>query len=270
MLTNKSIAIYVVHYSRLKERKVSLEKNLSIFSGKVFWVTEKDINLNYSLFSSKLNAFGVNFRLSSMDRSNNSRSIIKSRRVARIEGLLLFFASHIFPRGIGYLTDNSKPVREKQSILELTFMHIACLRQASGADNDWILVLEDDAIFDSKKIMNLLNQISNLNDTRPAWYNVSSGANLHRTKSDPKPDNLGFYRVRPYGTRCSSGYLINKKFISQALSLIDNHGVPDWTAIDIIYQILQRRMRAKVYWQEPAIVQQGSETGHFQSNFNHG
>ena len=269
MLSNSSIAIYVVHYSRLKERKIRLRENLSVFSDKVFWVTEKDITLNESLLSANLNAFGVNFRLSLMDRSNNSRSIIKSRRAARIEGLMLMCASCVLPRGLGYLTDNPTPVREKQAILELTFMHIACLRKASSADNDWILVLEDDAIFDSKTIINLLNQTSNLNDAKPAWYNISSGANLVRTKSDPKPDHLGFYRVKPFGTRCSSGYLINKKFINRALGLIDNHGVPDWTAIDIIYQILQRRMRTKVYWQEPALVEQGSETGQFQSNFNH-
>lgn len=264
-----TVTIYVVHYSKLKERKFNLGKNLSDFSDILCWVTEKDIDFSPSKFNQSLHAYGVNFRLSSMDRSNNSRSIIKSRRVARVEGVLLLAASLFLPRGISYLTDNPSPRKQNQSILELSLMHVECLAQANYHNQEWTIILEDDAVVDIDKLNHLLRNLNSLNTNSPVWYNISSGAGLTRTKSDPQPDGLGFFLVRPFGTRCSSGYLVNKVFISQAIKLIETYGIPDWTAIDVIYQIIQRKLRAKVFWQEPSIVAQGSEIGLYKSNLNH-
>lgn len=236
---------------------------------KIHWITEKDIIYRSDVFSSSLKAFGVSFRLSSMDRSNNSRSIINSRRFARFEGYSLLLRSYLLPRGLRYLTDNPSPIRETKAILELSLMHVECLRRANAEKLDWVLVLEDDALFDFSKVLNLMKNVEFLENSAPAWYNLSSGAHLKRTKSDPRPDNFGFFRVRPYGTRCSSGYLVNRQFIIESLKLIDNYGLPDWTAVDIVYQILQRSMRAKCFWQEPPLISQGSETGDYLSNFKH-
>ena len=262
-------AIYIVHFSKLTNRKEYLDLMIKQNNLQVEYITESDIEFREDVFSSCRNAFGVNFRIISMDRSNNSRSIIKSRRVARLEGYLLLLCSYLTPRGIRYLTDNPFPTREPDSILELTLMHFECLRRANSRKHEWILVLEDDALFEPKKLLALLGNLDVLRQNTPAWYNISSGANLGRTNTDPKPNQLGFFRIRPYGTRCSSGYLINRRFITEVLGHIETYGIPNWTAVDVIYQILQRKTRTKVYWQEPPLVRQGSETGVYPSNLGH-
>lgn len=262
-------AIYIVHFSKLKNRKERLDLMIKHDNLQVEFITEDDIEFREDVFSSCRNAFGINFRISSMDRSNNSRSIVKSRRVARLEGYLLLLRSYLMPQGMRYLTDNPFPTREPDSILELTLMHFECLRRAISQEYEWMLVLEDDALFEPKKLMTLLGNLDVLRQNSPVWYNISSGANLRRTKTDPKPDQFGFFRIRPYGTRCSSGYLINRQFATEVLGLIERYGIPDWTAVDVIYQILQRKTRAKVYWQEPPLVCQGSETGLYSSNLGH-
>lgn len=265
----EAVGIYVVHYSKLRERRRTLERTLSYLSKQIVWITEQDIDFNYSKLNGDLNAYGVNFRLSSMDRSNNSRSIVKPRRTARLEGILLLISSLFLPRGIQYLTDNPSPKQQEQSILELSFMHFECLNQAKVRNQEWAIVLEDDAIVNIQELNRLIENLDYLEKRRPAWYNISSGAGLTRTHSDPIPDDLGFYRIRPYGTRCASGYLINKKFISKTVELYAKYGIPKWTAIDVVYQIIQRRLGSVVYWQDPSIITQGSETGVYQSNFNH-
>lgn len=264
-----NLAIFIVHYTPLEDRKKRLELALNKSRNKVYWISEKDIEFNSSLFNHELKAFGISFRKICMDRSNNSRSIIKSRRKARVEGWLLYLASLTLPRKIAYLTDNSSPIREREAILELTLMHIECLKLSQNLDLDWCLILEDDAVFEIETLEHLLQHTPWLENAYPAWYNLSAGAGLNRTKTDAFPDRFGFFRVKPFGTRCASGYLINRLFIQESLSLISRYGIPDWTAIDVIYQMLQRRMRAKAYWQDPPSVFQGSETGQHPSNFKH-
>ena len=266
---SEDVGIYIVHYSKLRDRRKALESNLSHLTKQITWVTEQDIEFNSSKLNKDLNAYGVNFRLSSMDRSNNSRSLVKPRKTARLEGLLLLAGSLLLPRGIHYLTDNPLPNEQEYSILELSFMHFECLERARVRNQEWAIILEDDAIVDNQKMDRLILNLDSLKKRIPTWYNISSGAGLTRTQSDPKPDGLGFYRIRPYGTRCASGYLINKTFISKTLELYTKYGIPNWTAIDVVYQIIQRRLRSAVYWQEPSIVTQGSETGLYNSNFIH-
>ena len=260
------VALFVVHYSPLKERKARLEEAISKLKLSNFWVTEDCIKFDEDLFSSINQPFGVSQRLIAMDRSNNSRSIVNSRLKVRIEGFFLLFASLFLEKKLLYLTDNPFPEKEPNRILELSLMHYQCLKMACDLKLDWALVVEDDAIIDVENVEKIIQNVGSLKFSKPAWYNLSAGANLNRTKSDPRPDSLGMFRVRPWATRCSSGYLINSKFFHSARQLLEQDGLPNWTAIDVIYQIIMRKLRAVVYWQDPASILQGSELGIYPSN----
>jgi hypothetical protein len=266
--TNK-IALFIVHYSKLRERRVQLEKSLLNCEIPVHWITEEDLSLPAFRFIHDYNAFDINPRLIALDRSNNSRSLVKPRIVARLEGYLLFVRSYLFPGGITYLTDNPKPKVEDSRLLELSQMHLECLKLARDLDLDWALVIEDDAIIDWQGLNPVLKEVNQFGREKPIWCNLSSGAGLSRTKFDPSPNKLGLFRVRPWASRCASGYLINRKFYSKAIDNVSEYGVPDWTAIDVVYQILMRKLRATVFWQEPPSIHQGSETGEYESNWIH-
>ncbi len=269
MTSSLDFAIFVIHYSKLSDRKSRLDLELRECGFNVYWVTEKDIDFDLNQFSHEYNAFGINSRKIAMDRSNNSRSLIKSRRYARLEGYLLLLASYVLPRGIHFLTPNPCPKPETQSILELSLMHIKALQIARQQNLTWALFIEDDAVLDWSLLLPVLKNLHLFNERKPVWCNVSAGANLSRTNSDPLPDSSGLFRVRPWATRCSSGYLVNSNFIFKAMDLFERERVPDWVAIDIVYQIVMRKLKVKVFWQHPPSITQGSETGLHRSNFEH-
>lgn len=260
------VALFIVHYSPLENRRIELEEAARKLKLPTFWVTEDCVKFNESLFSGDYQPFGVSQRLIAMDRSNNSRSIVKSRMLVRIEGFFLLLASLFLKRKMLYLTDNPFPKKEPYKILELSLMHYQCLKMACDLQLEWALVVEDDAIIDISNVEKVIQNLDSLKFSKPAWYNLSAGANLNRTKSDPRPDYLGMFRIRPWATRCSSGYLVNSKFFYSAQKLLECNGIPNWTAIDVIYQIIMRKVRAVVYWQHPASIMQGSELGIYPSN----
>ena len=261
--------LFVVHYSPLEERRLALKELTLRLGYETHWITETSQFLKLS-FSDDKKAFGVPFRLSSLDLSNNSRSIIKSRRSARVEGMLLYLASFVGKRKLKLLTPVPNPPALEPKLLELSQMHLTALYLSANKSWEWLLVLEDDAVFNPDLLSRMIPEIVRkyLQTKKPVWINLSSGANLVRTKSDPVPDNWGIYRIRPWGTRCSSGYLINSEFVKQTLSLVDKFGFPNWAPIDNAYQIIMRGIKAKTYWQDPSSIQQGSETGIYKSNLN--
>ena len=263
------LGVFVVHYSPLSDRKKRLTGDLDFYPLESHWITEKDVSLSSVIFNFNPKPFNLNSRLVAMDRSNNSRSLVKSRLIARIEGYWLLLASMLPYLGKKYLELDSTIKRESESILELSLMHELCLKIGVKKNYDWLLILEDDAILNHSIMTKVLNNLENLQTKSPAWYNLSSGANLGRTITDPRPDDLGFYRVRPWATRCSAGYLINRKFAKKCLGLFEKFGIPGWTAIDITFQIAMRHIKAKVYWQDPPGIAQGAETGIYKSNFVH-
>jgi hypothetical protein len=268
-IRQEKLGVFVVHYSPLIDRKKKLSDDLKLYPIESYWITEKDVSSSLENFNFSPKPFNLNPRLVAMDRSNNSRSLVKPRLFARIEGYCLFLASMLPYIGKKYLVLDSTIKRESKPILELSLMHEMCLKIGVKKGYEWLLILEDDAILNQNIMTQVLSNLENLQTRFPAWYNISSGAKLGWTITDPKPNNLGFFRVRPWATRCSSGYLINSKFANECLSLFEIFGIPGWTAIDVIFQIVMRRIKAKVYWQNPPGVTQGSETGIYKSNFVH-
>jgi hypothetical protein len=150
-------------------------------------------------------------------------------------------------------------------ILELNAMHIYAAFLFLQSDKEWGLFFEDDAIIEPD-FFNRIEDLANLNFSKPVWINLNDGAGLSRTNSDPRPDKNGLFRVIPPSTRCATAYMINRSYVKRLKDLILVHGLSDWLPIDVFYQIANRKLRATAFWSEPPIVIQGSESGVYKSN----
>jgi hypothetical protein len=261
------LSIYVVHYSKLIDRKCFLDEIFEKSEITVGWVTENNFSyIKRPLVKSK-KVLGISEKKLGMDLGINSRSLVFTRKKARLQGYILFIRSY-FSKKNNILTTGSLPpkVPLPNSWQEVQCMHITALRKGLATNNKWILVLEDDAIpvkgaFDS--VENLVKNIKPFN----TWINLNSGAGLMRTESDKKPDAYGLFPVIPASTRCAVAYMVSRDLAVKMIDLIDEHGVPNWLPIDLVYQALLRKSKAKAYWQDLPIFIQGSEDGSYKSEF---
>ncbi len=264
---SSDLSIYIVHYTKLVDRKVFLNKIIKENQLKVEWITENNFDLIPRSEVNSKNILGISEKKLGMDLGVSSRSLVFTRRKARLQGYILYLRSFIGKKNNTYTTGSLPPkVSLPISSQEVQLMHLTALRKGIAAKSKWILVLEDDAvpIQGAFKILEDLIKNRIMNNT---WLNLNSGAGLLRTKSDKKPDTYGLFKVKPASTRCAVAYMVSKDLAVKMINAIEKHGLPDWLNIDLIYQALLRKTRAKSYWQEPPIFAQGSENGSYQSEF---
>ncbi len=267
MLDMSALSIFVVHYSKLIERKANLTREFLGSEISARWVTEKDFKSFKKSDSSVQQVFGSSSKIVGMDLGVNSRSLVFSRRKARWQGYVLFLRSFISKQP-NTLTTGSLPERKTlpNAWLELQDMHLTALSMGIASSSKWILVLEDDAV-PTQNAFELLDLIVKEVKPNNIWINLNDGAGLKRTSSDQKPNELGLFRVRPAATRCATAYLVSADLARGLLKLVEEFGMPDWLPIDLAYQAAFRKLKCKSYWQEPVIFIQGSAGGQYQSNF---
>ena len=268
MINQGNLSIFVVHYSKLKDRREFLNRSLLNNGIDVRWITEKDAeSFSESSFgTSKI--FGVSNKFIGMDLGVNSRSLVFSRRRARLQGYILFLRSYISKQP-NTLTTGSLPAGKSlpREQIEVQHMHLTALKAGVENNSNWILVLEDDAL-PIDKAFNVLSQIIKTRKPSRTWINLNSGAGLQHTSSDPHPDQFGLFRVKPASTRCVTAYLVSQDLAKKILELVNRHGIPNWLPIDVAYQAALRKLRAKAYWQEPVTFIQGSESGAYLSSLD--
>lgn len=266
MTYKKNFDIFVVHYSKLIERKNKLNNYFKAKGLTVTWVTESDfVNFPTSSDSTK-NKLNLATRLLGMDLGINSRTLVFSRKRARFQGYILFIRS-FFSKNKKLITGSlpSDSVLDTKW-LELQRMHITALELGSHSNFDWILVLEDDAI-PQINAFDIANKIAESRAPMNTWINLNSGANLTRTVSDPKPDENRLFKVKPSATKCAVAYLISKDLALKIVGLAKSEGIPNWLPIDVYFQYCLRKFKSISFWQEPPTFLQGSETGEFASGF---
>jgi GR25 family glycosyltransferase involved in LPS biosynthesis len=156
--------------------------------------------------------------------------------------------------------------RMADSQLELILMHIKAIKAGYDSNCPWILILEDDARISEKVKVDIELICKMYQKEKTILINLNSGANMHHTRSDPKPNQFGIYRVRPIGVRCTTSYLINRETAKKLLNLFNHYKPQDWLPIDVQIQIAVQKLKGKTYWQDPPIFIQGSEDGTYLSN----
>lgn len=268
--STKRLTTFVIHYSKLKDRKESLIQSLPLqFSAN--WITEKSIvgqKLKLTDYQQSRNVLGVSIKTIASDLGVNSRSLVKPRVIARIEArlyrVIVFFVKSRESLIYGSLPSFSKLPK---AIIEVSLMHLEAFRIAEQISSEWILVLEDDALLPDN-FYNIVQAISLKYARYPIWINLNSGAELKRTKFDCPTNKLGIFRVRPPMTRCTTAYMVNRKYVMRASAILKEFGVPNFLPIDFLMSVMNRAIKSRVFWSDPPIVLQGSESGNFKSSLN--
>jgi hypothetical protein len=258
----------IVHCTRFFNRKLYLDGKLAALNlNNVHWCTEKDLTSVDAGIRYSKNVFGLSTVILGFDIGVNARTLVKSRRVSYWEGVLLllrFLLTRRIHLIMGSLPSDKKTMRKID--LEVQQMHMLAIKKGLESNTDWILVIEDDSIFEIADFKRVYQIAEHFNSAEPIWINLNDGAGLLRTKSDKLLNFEGLFRVKPPAVRCSSAYLVSATFAKLFLDLVNKWGLPDWLPIDYIFHVAMRRIKGvKTFWQEPPIFLQGSENGFYKS-----
>jgi hypothetical protein len=256
----------IVHYSPLKDRYEYLSRiDTGLLS--LNFITEKNAQILNQKFTHTKKVFGISQIKYGFNLGVNARALASSRRSATIEGLRLLGIGLIHPKYRYVMTGSIPPFTKlTKNQLEVSAMHVAAIKAGYESNMPWILVLEDDARISGSIEFDIESVCKAFQKARKVFINLNSGAGMIHTKSDPKPNAQGIYRVRPLGVRCTTSYLINRMTAAKLLELFRAEELQDWLPIDVQMQIALQKIKAKTYWQDPPMFIQGSEDGSYSSN----
>lgn len=149
-----------------------------------------------------------------------------------------------------------RPLKLSEISLCIKYFHIFEL--IANGNDDYVLILEDDVILHDNFISNFTNYFKETPNTFDAIF-IGSGCNL-------KPKNIipgcKVYKKEHPATKCTDSFIISKKCCQKIVKTFLPFSLPaDW---ELNFQFFKHN--CEVYWWEPAIVSQGSQTGKYKSS----
>ena len=129
------------------------------------------------------------------------------------------------------------------------------------------LILEDDVILNDNFIENLNNYMTQLPENFDMLF-IGDGCNLHIEKDKLIP-NKNIYEKCLYPTRqggdgvsrCTDSYIISKSCANKLCEYINNLKCQTKLPSDWWLNVASRDNNFKIYWAEPTIVTQRTQTG---------
>lgn len=156
------------------------------------------------------------------------------------------------PAALGYHARKCNPAE-----ISLTIKFGKVFQQLSKVDANMFILFEDDVILCDDFNERFHQYLSQTPDDWDAIY-FGSGANLK--PSDINSNQIAYLKSHP-ASRCADSIVLKKKTIEDLASTwFPFNLISDW---ELGYQHFKHNH--KVYWWEPSLVKQGSETGYFRS-----
>lgn len=213
--------VYVVHYTKLVERRINIEKQFNEISNKITFIEDYDADV---LTTELINEW---YQPSEEDWN------IRNKTLWGRKGL-------------------PTPSFRRINIAEIscTIKHIKAIELI--AKNGDGFIIEDDVLLKDNFVKNFNRAIDELpND----WdvIMVGAGCNMHV----PSTSDKIFYRVDDPATRCLDSYLVRQSAAKKIMSSIKPfQTISDW---ELAWQLYANKLIT--YWLEPSLCVQGSETG---------
>lgn len=221
--------IYLIHYSKLKERKIRIMKDLSVWPAKIE-IIEK--------FDREEITKKIRQKYHSTDQKEYEKKLIDLNR----QNL-----------GIKTLLDAD---------ISLILKHLYAYKKIIESNEEYALILEDDAIPEKdflKKFQDYLNNTPF--DWDIIFIGEGCGENFIKEKLKTAIEiNKHCYEIK--NTNCTEAYLIKKTMAQKLIEKMQKFMLPiDW---EIEHQI--QKINAKIIWWTPAIFIQGSKNGTYKSS----
>ena len=229
---------YLVHYTKLKDRKEFVDFQFSKFGISAEVISEYD---QEALDPQIINSF-------------YERDAVK-------------YESKIAP-----LWDTQEFKYRELNIPEIscTIKHFEAIRRASESSADYSLILEDDIVL----VDNFSTRLKKELEGTPAdWDAIFIGTGCGEWFQEIKlkglqhvSNNSHCFLMSHPATNCAEGYLI-KKNIARTIynGAKPFHLISDW---ELAYQLYAAN--ARVYWWHPSLIEQGSKNGMFKSTLDLG
>mgnify|MGYP000916849277 CR=1 FL=1 len=161
----------------------------------------------------------------------------------------------------------------KLSMCSNIIKHIQAYKKIMNSNYKFNLIFEDDVILNEYFNETLYKGLKQLPNNYDMLF-IGSGANLHIPKSMIIPNKLIYKKsIEPTSwggngaTRCTDSYLVSKKCAKKLIKYVsklreNNIKRPsDFWLNEVI-----RDLKLEIYWLEPTIVIQGTETGKYKSS----
>jgi GR25 family glycosyltransferase involved in LPS biosynthesis len=144
--------------------------------------------------------------------------------------------------------------------LSLLFKHYLILEQIASSPDRYGLVLEDDAVFDVSTFKSTLKH--NILATPSCWdfIFIGSGCNLRIHPSELLVGKTAYLKSHP-ASKCTDSFLVKKTAAQRILTTFFPFAFP--ADFELNFQMFAHSMA--VYWWEPPIVIQGSQSGLYES-----
>lgn len=139
----------------------------------------------------------------------------------------------------------------------------------SKIQTEYALILEDDVIVESNFSETLRDYISQTPKDFDMLF-IGNGCNFHISKEITKNSTTNIYLKDNFpskgggagATRCTDSYVITKRCAKKFLRIKQNNPRID-KPMGWWMNVMIRNHSMKIYWAEPTIVRQGSQTGLF-------
>jgi len=163
--------------------------------------------------------------------------------------------------------DNNKPAASA-----ICLSHFYAYKEIANK-YDIALILEDDVILSPNFSEILQKYINELPPNFDMCF-IGNGCNLH-IESNKLVSNKHIYKKEhtptAWGgngcTRCTDSYILSKKCAINICNFIENSNEKIHEAIDWWLNRCSRENNFNVYWAEPTIVRQGSQSGRFKTSY---
>ena len=231
-MKNKIDKIYIIHAPDLKDRRASLDVQLSKLNFDI-----KNVEWRYTYHRSSVPADIKNKYYKSDRKTHDIKKAYVPGYRADLYGFL-------------HLTDG---------YIAVALEHIFALEKIVQDRTSMAMVIEDDVIFCedfSNKLVHYMNQL-------PLDWDIfypGAACNQHLPQTDP---NKNVYLHPKKLTRTACCYILKLETVKKILKTIIPFTMP--IDFELIYQ--HHINNLNVYWGEPGLTGQGSETGVYKSLF---
>jgi GR25 family glycosyltransferase involved in LPS biosynthesis len=229
------VTVLVPHYSKLSERRVSLQRALERQGLSAIWITEFDQeDLTDEIIAEAVDLGSLRERAAITESASGSKR---------------------YPE---------KPL--KRSEISIALKHLNILRSYSDSPHGYIVVMEDDVQFRGARFAERF--ACGLKKTPSDWDMIFFGESGIPFEKRPlrrlwnRLSGRTVFRKDHPATRCLDSYAIKSGAAARLVREIDRIALPiDW---ELNYWIA--RLALNVYWWEPGLTVQGSQTGAWRSS----
>jgi GR25 family glycosyltransferase involved in LPS biosynthesis len=159
------------------------------------------------------------------------------------------------------------PPRMHTAICSCGMKHRECYNRIAESTEDYNLILEDDAVFGDDFDKNLAEYLSQLPEDFDMFF-ISHGCGTHM-KYNNKNNVMRRNIYSRFGcTRGMDAYFVSNNCAKKLNQYFKENPMINEPA-DGLINTVARKLGLVVYWGEPTIVHQGSETSMFNSSLAH-